>query len=629
MAVSIENANTVVTEDGDSYTPTTTGTDKLVLGFATLISTTGSQTVTTHVLGVNAFDDASTLTLDAVGSNTIYSVAGFITDGNVSATSQVYDIALSTGFDNHGTFLMTVSGAHQTAPIVSTDQIVLTAQADLPVHTFTATAGQLVVYMPQCTKAATITTPANASNGDVWVEQVNAPIIGGTINAGAVYTLEVSSDLTSETVQAGDNNSGLIVASNLWVVDEAAAAGVTGSGALASQSSVMSGTGLIEKTSSGSLISQPSAMSGAALIEKTSSGALTSQSSTMAGTGTVTAPAITGSGALNSQVATMTGTGTVIVPTLDDVNTNEITADGETGVTYTVTGFSAINGIKIKSGTAETDATGVTPSDFDIPNVSAYTIDTDGSPLTTASNAVVCEVTDGVATASLAITHNPITGWAVQEITGAVKTPGSVFENFIGTIPDTSEVYYPTADNTTVDATGILSTDSTSNIDMQYWDATLENWQPFTILISVSGSGSLLSQSASMSGQALINKTSTGVLISQSATMSGSGIVGDDIVGSGELIAQSAAMSGVGARELTSSGSLTSDPATMSGEGTVPQSISGLGALTSQAATINGVGVVVSASKPIITNSKRVNISTKPKQHNVIFKRKRRNVNPL
>ena len=127
---------------------------------------------------------------------------------------------------------------------------------------------------------------------------------------------------------------------------------------------------------------------------------------------------------------------------------------------------------------------------FDLPDVSAYTSDTVGSPLTSASNVVVARLGDGTDTADLTVTYNPKAGWAVQEITSAVKTTGSIFENFVGTINDTSQVYYPTADTTAVSATGIVTTDSTTDIDMQFWDESDDTWKQLTLLITPAASAS-------------------------------------------------------------------------------------------------------------------------------------------
>jgi len=199
---------------------------------------------------------------------------------------------------------------------------------------------------------------------------------------------------------------------------------------------------------------------------------------------------------------------------LDDVDTDEITTDGQTSVSYTVSNMGTITGVeiqKIGDVTTKHTCTGVTASDFDIPDVSAFSGDTNGSPFTTASHTIQYYVDDGTDTATLAGTHNPGTGYAVVEVASAVKTSGSVFENFVGSIPDTSQVLYPTAETTSVSSTGILTTDKTSgSISMVYWDATSKNWQPFTVTISGVG-GSLSSKSFFGVRSGIINGVSNGI----------------------------------------------------------------------------------------------------------------------
>lgn len=177
--------------------------------------------------------------------------------------------------------------------------------------------------------------------------------------------------------------------------------------------------------------------------------------------------------------------------TVDDINTDEVVEDGETGVTFTTTGYGGeISTATINDGTNSTSASNISSTGgagtFDLPDVSGYASNTAGSPFTTASYTIQATLGDGTDTANLGVTYNPKTGWAVVEVASAVKTTGSVFENFVGTITDASQVLYPTSNNTSVSATGIITTDATQDIDMQFWDVTDGTWKPFTALI---GSG--------------------------------------------------------------------------------------------------------------------------------------------
>lgn len=123
---------------------------------------------------------------------------------------------------------------------------------------------------------------------------------------------------------------------------------------------------------------------------------------------------------------------------------------------------------------------------FNLPDVAAYTADTVGAPMTSASNAVVATLGDGTDTADLAVTYNPIAGWAVQEAVSApIGVVGKVGEDFVGAIGDGSQFYYPTADATSISADGTITTDSAVNIDMQFWDTADDTWKQITLVIAV------------------------------------------------------------------------------------------------------------------------------------------------
>lgn len=175
--------------------------------------------------------------------------------------------------------------------------------------------------------------------------------------------------------------------------------------------------------------------------------------------------------------------------TIDDFNTDEIILDAETGNTATVSDFgSDITSIKLVSGTAETTMLNLAGTGnsytFDAPDVATYVSDTAGCPFTTASHAVSCEVTDGTDTDSLVGTYSPKAGWAVTEVNSAVKTAGSVFEDFTGTIVDSSQVLLP--DDVFISSIGILTTNRTTDADGQFWDASDDTWKQFSIIIGES-----------------------------------------------------------------------------------------------------------------------------------------------
>lgn len=184
-------------------------------------------------------------------------------------------------------------------------------------------------------------------------------------------------------------------------------------------------------------------------------------------------------------------------PTVDDINTDEIIEDGETGVTFATTGFAGeITSTTINDGLAghsvacsNISSTGGNGT-FDAPDATAVVSNTAWCPFSTASHSIQATLGDGTDTDDLAITYNPATGYAVVEVASAVQTQGSVFEDFSAAPTDTSQVLYPTADNTSITATGIITTDSTVDIDMWFWDADDGLLKPFTANIASVGGGS-------------------------------------------------------------------------------------------------------------------------------------------
>ncbi|MCP5005443.1 MAG: hypothetical protein GY941_16125, partial [Planctomycetes bacterium] len=59
----------------------------------------------------------------------------------------------------------------------------------------------------------------------------------------------------------------------------------------------------------------------------------------------------------------------------------------------------------------------------------------------------------------------------------------SIFENYVGTVPDESQVLYETSDNTVVHANGEVDTDSTTDITMQFWNKSTGEMEQLVLLI--------------------------------------------------------------------------------------------------------------------------------------------------
>lgn len=91
----------------------------------------------------------------------------------------------------------------------------------------------------------------------------------------------------------------------------------------------------------------------------------------------------------------------VVAPEITDIDSDEIVLDAQVNATFTTANFtSEISTVQLVSGTSITTINPVSinstsgAGDFDMPDVSAYTVDTVGCPFTSASNAVVARLTD-------------------------------------------------------------------------------------------------------------------------------------------------------------------------------------------------------------------------------------------
>ena len=178
--------------------------------------------------------------------------------------------------------------------------------------------------------------------------------------------------------------------------------------------------------------------------------------------------------------------GLVEARSIVNVDTDNTVVDGQQDVPFTVADFAGdITGASLRVGTDTLALTGLvgtgTSYTVNMPDLSTFADATAGLPLTSASHQVQLEVTDGTDTATIDIDYLPKTGWAVQEITGGVSVKGSVFEGRTGGAPaNTSQVYYPTASNTSISATGVITTDVTGDsINGVIYYVTAKEWETF------------------------------------------------------------------------------------------------------------------------------------------------------
>lgn len=172
---------------------------------------------------------------------------------------------------------------------------------------------------------------------------------------------------------------------------------------------------------------------------------------------------------------------------ITDVDTDNIIVDGQTGISLTVAGFSGdITGVNLKVGSDTVALTNLAGSGnsytFDLMDVTALADGAAVLPFSSGTYQNEIEVTDGTDTASINITRNIKAGYAIVVTLSAVTTKGSVYEGRVGGAPaDGWQNLYPTANNTLISATGIITSDgatvsgqliNTSSDQVELWDIT-------------------------------------------------------------------------------------------------------------------------------------------------------------
>lgn len=183
-------------------------------------------------------------------------------------------------------------------------------------------------------------------------------------------------------------------------------------------------------------------------------------------------------------------------PTLT-INVGQITsitdplADASTGNALVVTGFAGnITTVTVEdiisanqiSLTSSLSGSGDSYT-VSMPDVAAYSSDTLGTAFGTEYWTHIVTASDGTDTDTITAVISPKSGWDVVDVNAAVTTEGSVFFGWTGTPQAYDQVYYPTASNTAVSPTGILTTDVEAGaIDMVYFDQTDSKWKPFDVI---------------------------------------------------------------------------------------------------------------------------------------------------
>jgi hypothetical protein len=171
---------------------------------------------------------------------------------------------------------------------------------------------------------------------------------------------------------------------------------------------------------------------------------------------------------------------------ITNVDTDNTITDGQQDISIPTTGFtSPITTINLKVGDERIALSGLTRDvdtyTADLMDVTALTSGTVGLPFSSATYQNEIEATNGTDTAVINITRNPKAGWAVIDVVDGVNTEGSAFETRVGGAPsNASQILYPTANGTSITATGIITTDA-QEVDGYLWNVTSGEWETWSV----------------------------------------------------------------------------------------------------------------------------------------------------
>lgn len=134
----------------------------------------------------------------------------------------------------------------------------------------------------------------------------------------------------------GSDSAGIHI--DNFSADDAAASGITGTGALTNSAVTASGSGTIAHTGTGAASTNVVTASGAGVISHTGTGSLTTTASTLSGTGTATGAGVTGTGAIAVGAVTSSGTGKLTHISTGALSSNVVSITGAGKLTHSGTG---------------------------------------------------------------------------------------------------------------------------------------------------------------------------------------------------------------------------------------------------------------------------------------------------
>ena len=197
-------------------------------------------------------------------------------------------------------------------------------------------------------------------------------------------------------------------------------------------------------------------------------------------------------------------TGAVIAPnwpyyvgaaqSIVNVDGDNTVQDGQGSATVEVAGFSSdITSVTVTDGTYTTTNLITGGSGTSFTWLMSDIVAIDGDSLAGQPNWMLGDLelvaSDGVDSASLSFTWNPVAGWNSNSITGNTTQQGSISENRGAPYPDGSSSYFPTSDDTSVDAAGLIFTSKTENFIIKAWAEDTGVIEEISIIVAGGGGG--------------------------------------------------------------------------------------------------------------------------------------------
>lgn len=230
MAVAVDDTEQIIDDTGDTYIVPSEPSDPLLLSM--WLNTKSSATVgtVTHTIGGQAFENNEGVDANGSSSPYIHASAYWTTGAGTwpSTGSQTVVLTSTTAFANEGICIVSLSGVHQTTPISDFQSGKLAGAAStFPSFTISADVGDMVYAIYSCDSDGTINTPS-APGTNSWTDaNSGTSIIGGSMSRHRVFRMDVSDDISSQSITNSTTTNENNRAAMIVVIEQSVGGGAT------------------------------------------------------------------------------------------------------------------------------------------------------------------------------------------------------------------------------------------------------------------------------------------------------------------------------------------------------------------------------------------------------------------